>query len=88
MADYSDSYELFGEQVELVKFSQLEEKIKRVVHEYNQLKRRNEELEGLLKQKESDLEEANIKIRGLNEERDSVLAKVDSLLVMLQDISV
>jgi uncharacterized coiled-coil DUF342 family protein len=35
-----------------------------------------------------ELEEANNKIRGLKEERDSVRTKVDSLLDLLQDISV
>ncbi len=88
MARHSTSYELFGEQVELLKFPELEDKIRRVVGEYSLLKRRIDELEGLLKIRELELEEANTKIRGLNEERDSVRTKVDSLLDMLQDISV
>lgn len=87
MARHTASYELFGEQVELLKFPELEDRIRHVVGEYSLLKRRNEELEGLLKIRESELEEANKNIRGLNEEKDSVRTRVDSLLDMLQDIN-
>jgi len=52
------------------------------------LKKKNQELEELLKNKGVELEEANIKIRGLNEERNSIRTKVDSLLDLLQDINV
>jgi hypothetical protein len=45
-------------------------------------------LEGLLKQKEIELEDVNKKILGLDEERDAIRAKVDSLLDLLQDIKV
>lgn len=74
--------------MELVKFNELEEKIKGVLEEYSFLKKRNQELEGLLKDKDGEIEEANSEKKRLNEEWDAVRAKVDSLLDMLQDISV
>ncbi len=70
-----------------MKFSELENRIQRVVGEYSLLKRRNEELEGLLKTRELELEEARAKIRGWDEERESVRTRVDSLLDMLQDVN-
>lgn len=77
-----------GQVLELVKFNELEEKIKGVLEEYSFLKKRNQELEELLKNKGGELEEANSKVNRLSEELDAVRAKVDSLLDMLQDISV
>ena len=74
--------------VELVKFEELENKIKNLIEEHALLKKRNSELEELLKSKGLELEGANNKIRGLNEERNSVRTKVDSLLDLLQDIKV
>ncbi|MBM4270646.1 MAG: cell division protein ZapB [Deltaproteobacteria bacterium] len=74
--------------VELVKFKELENKIKNLIDEHTELKKRNRDLEELLKNKGLELEEANKKIRGLNEERDTVRTKIDSLLDMLQDIDV
>ena len=74
--------------VELVKFEELENKIKNLIKEHALLKKRNSELEELLKSKGLELEGANNKIRGLNEERNSVRTKVDSLLDLLQDIKV
>jgi hypothetical protein len=74
--------------VEFVKFSALEEKIKILIQEQALLKKKNQELEGLLKQKEMALEEINKKVRGLDEERDAIRTKVDSLLDLLQDIQV
>jgi uncharacterized coiled-coil DUF342 family protein len=74
--------------VEFVKFSALEEKIKSLIQEQALLKKKNQELEGLLKQKEMVLEEINKKVRGLDEERDAIRTKVDSLLDLLQDIQV
>ena len=71
----------------LGKFGELEEKIKSVIEEYALLKRRNRELEDLLKNKELEIGEANNKIRGLNEERETIRTKVDLLLEMLQDMS-
>jgi len=72
--------------VELVKFNELEEKVKSIIKEYALLKKRNEELEVLLKGKDGELEEVRNKIGMLNEERDSVRTKVDSLLDMLHGI--
>jgi uncharacterized coiled-coil DUF342 family protein len=74
--------------VELIKFKELENKLKNLIDEYSSLKKKNLEIETLLKNKGMELEEANNKIRGLKEERDSVRTKVDSLLDLLQDISV
>jgi len=72
--------------VELVKFNELEEKVKSIIKEYALLKKRNEELEVLLKGKDGELEEVRNKIGMLNEERDSVRTKLDSLLDMLHGI--
>jgi uncharacterized coiled-coil DUF342 family protein len=74
--------------VELVKFKELENKVKNLISEHSLLKKKNQELEELLKSKGLELEEANIKIKGLTEERNSVRTKVDSLLDLLQDINV
>lgn len=81
------AYELFGEPVELLKFSELENRIRQIVQEHNLLKRRIEELEECLKNRELELAETNNKMKGLDEERNSVRDKVDSLLDLLQDIS-
>jgi uncharacterized coiled-coil DUF342 family protein len=74
--------------VELIKFKELESKLKNLIEEYSLLKKKNLEVETLLKNKVTELGEANNQIRGLKEERDSVRTKVDSLLDLLQDISV
>ena len=74
--------------MELVKFNELEEKVKSIIQEYALLKTRNEELEVLLKSKDQELEGVRNKIGMLNEERDSVRIKVDSLLDMLHGIEV
>jgi chromosome segregation ATPase len=74
--------------VELVKFEELENRIKNLIDEYALLKKKNDELEELLKRKGRELEEANNKIGGLNEERNMIRTKVDSLLDLLQDINV
>lgn len=74
--------------LEFSNFEQLEGKIKIIINEYSLLKKRNNELEEILKNKSLELEEANKSIRGLKEERDIVRTKVDSLLDMLQDIKV
>jgi uncharacterized coiled-coil DUF342 family protein len=73
--------------VELVKFKELEERIKGLVEEYNTLKKRTKELEELVAIKSGELKEANGKIDKLNEERDSVRHKVDTLLDLLEDIT-
>jgi chromosome segregation ATPase len=72
--------------VELVKFGQLEEKIKGLIDEHSLLKKEKKELEGLLKEKDGELEEARNNLLKLQEERDAIRAKVDSLLDLLQDI--
>lgn len=74
--------------MELVKFEELENKIKNLIEGHALLRSKNHELEELLKSKGLELEGANNKIRGLNEERDSIRTKVDSLLDLLQDINV
>jgi uncharacterized coiled-coil DUF342 family protein len=74
--------------VELVKFEELESKIKNLINEHELLKKKNHELEELLKSKGVELEEASNKIRGLNEERNTIRTKVDSLIDLLQDINV
>jgi uncharacterized coiled-coil DUF342 family protein len=73
--------------VELVKFKKLEESIKGLVEEYNTLKKRTKELEELVAIKSGELKEANGTIAKLNEERDSVRHKVDTLLDLLEDIN-
>jgi uncharacterized coiled-coil DUF342 family protein len=73
--------------VELVKFKELEERIKELVEEYNTLKKRTKELEELVAIKSGELKEANGTIAKLNEERDSVRHKVDTLLDLLEDIN-
>jgi uncharacterized coiled-coil DUF342 family protein len=74
--------------VELVKFEELESKIKNLINEHELLKKKNRELEELLKSKGVELEETSNKIRGLNEERNTIRTKVDSLIDLLQDINI
>jgi FtsZ-binding cell division protein ZapB len=73
--------------VELVKFKELEDKIAGLIEDYSLLKERNQKLEELLTKKGRDLEEAEGRIRKLNEERDAIRTKVDSLLGMMQNIN-
>jgi uncharacterized coiled-coil DUF342 family protein len=77
-----------GRMVEFLKFDELEKKINGLIEDYALLKKRNQELEELLKNKTMELEEANKKMGGLKEERDAVRTKVDSLLDLLQEIKV
>lgn len=74
--------------MELIKFKELESKLKKLLDEYASLKKKNLELETEVKNKIAELEEATNKFRGFKEERDSVRTKVDSLLELLQDIGV
>ncbi|MBN1613764.1 MAG: cell division protein ZapB [Deltaproteobacteria bacterium] len=74
--------------MEIGKFEALEDKIRYLVKDYSLLKTRIQELEELLKNKVEEIEEAKIKIKGFQEERDTVRAKVDSLIDLLQDINV
>jgi uncharacterized coiled-coil DUF342 family protein len=72
--------------VEFLKFNELEKKINGLLGDYALLKKRNLELEELLQNKITELDEANKKMEGLREERDAVRTKVDSLLDLLQEI--
>jgi uncharacterized coiled-coil DUF342 family protein len=73
--------------VELVKFRELEQRIKGLVEGHQALKKRLRELEELVEIKSGEIREANSKIAKLNEERDSVKQKVDTLLDLLEDIN-
>ena len=73
--------------MELVKFRELEQRIKGLVEEHQALKKRLKELEELVEIKSGEVREANSKITKLNEERDSVRQKVDTLLDLLEDIN-
>jgi len=75
-----------GEDVEFLKFDELEKKIAGLIEDYTLLKKRNLELEEQLKNKTTEMEEVSEKIGGLREERDAVRTKVDSLLDLLQEI--
>jgi uncharacterized coiled-coil DUF342 family protein len=72
--------------VEFLKFDELEKKINGLIGDYVLLKKRNLELEELLQNKTTELDEANKQMGGLREERDAVRTKVDSLLDLLQEI--
>ncbi len=72
--------------VELGKFKELEDKIKGIISEQVLLKKQTQILEEALKNKESELEVLNSKLKALDEERNSVRARVDSLLDLLADI--
>ncbi|MCU0531203.1 MAG: cell division protein ZapB [Syntrophales bacterium] len=73
--------------MELVKFRELEQRIKGLVEEHQALRKRLKELEELVEIKSGEIREANSKIAKLNEERDSVKQKVDTLLDLLEDIN-
>jgi len=72
--------------VELEKFAKLEEKIKVIVAEKVSLKKQIQTLEDTLKSKEAELERVNGKLKALDEERNSVRARVDSLLDLIADV--
>ncbi|MEE9911982.1 MAG: hypothetical protein K4571_09700 [Deltaproteobacteria bacterium] len=74
--------------MEIGKFTELEDKIKHIVSEQVFLKKQISILEDALKNKELELEEYKSKLRVLDEERNSVRARVDSLLDLLADIEV
>jgi chromosome segregation ATPase len=73
-------------QVELGNFKELEDKIKGIVSEQVFLKKQIQTLEEALKNKESEIEVLSSKLKALDGERDSVRARVDSLLDLLADI--
>ncbi|OPY87011.1 MAG: Cell division protein ZapB [Smithella sp. PtaU1.Bin162] len=72
--------------MELEKFKELENKIKGIVSEQVFLKKQISTLEEALKNKDSEIDVLNNKIKTLDGERDSVRARVDSLLGLLADI--
>lgn len=72
--------------MELGKFKELEDKIKGILSEQVFLKKQIQTLEETLKNKESEIEVLNSKLKALDGERDSVRARVDSLLDLLADI--
>ena len=72
--------------MELGKFKELEDKIKVIVNEQVFLKKQIHILEEALKNKESECDGLSIKLKALDEERNSVRARVDSLLDLLTDI--
>ena len=74
--------------MDLVKFSELEDKIKSIVSEQNFFKKQCQILEEALKNKESEIEKYKSELKALDEERNSVRARVDSLLDLLADIEV
>ena len=72
--------------MELEKFKKLEDKIKVIVSEKVSLKKQIQILEETLKNKEAELERVKGKLKALDEERNSVRARVDSLLDLIADI--
>ena len=74
--------------MELEKFKELEDRIKSIVSERVFIKKQIQILEEALKNKESEIEELNSKLKTLDKERNSVRARVDSLLNLLADIKV
>ena len=74
--------------MELEKFKALEDKIKNILTEYSSLKKQNEELKGILKNTDLELEGAKGRIEELNEERDAIRTKLDTLINLLQDVEV
>lgn len=74
--------------MEISKFTELEDKIKHIVNEQIFLKKQISVLEEALKNKESEIEGYKSKLSVLDEERNSVRARVDSLLDLLADIEV
>ena len=72
--------------MELEKFKELEDKIKGIVSEKVFLKKQIKTLEEALKNKEAELVGLNSKIKASDEERNSVRARVDSLIDLLADI--
>jgi len=72
--------------VEMEKFSKLEDKIKVIVNEKVSLKKQIQTLEDTLKSKEAEIERLNGKLKALDEERNSVRARVDSLLDLIADV--
>lgn len=74
--------------LELDKFNALEGKIKNILSEYSLVKKQNNELTGLLKNTELELEGAKGRLLELNEERDAIRTKLDMLINLLQDVDI
>ncbi|HPL97158.1 MAG TPA: hypothetical protein PLB14_01490 [Smithellaceae bacterium] len=74
--------------MEISKFAELEQKIKKIVSEQIFLKKQISALEDTLKDKETEIEDFRNKFKILEEERNSVRTRVDSLLDLLADIEV
>ncbi|MEQ8253215.1 MAG: hypothetical protein ABRQ28_01360 [Smithellaceae bacterium] len=72
--------------MEIGKFNELEDKIKGIISEKIFLKKQLQTLEEVLKNKESEIEDLNNKLKALDGERENVRARVDSLLELLADI--
>ena len=72
--------------MEIGKFNELEDKIKGIISEKIFLKKQIQTLEEVLKNKESEIEVLNNKLKALDGERENVRARVDSLLELLADI--
>ena len=72
--------------MELEKFKKLEDKINVIVSEKVALKKQIQILEETLKNKEAELEGVKGKLKALDEERNSVRARVDSLLDLIADV--
>ncbi|MEQ8152077.1 MAG: cell division protein ZapB [Smithellaceae bacterium] len=72
--------------MEIGKFNELEDKIKGIISEKIFLKQQIQTLEEVLKNKESEIEDLNNKLKALDGERENVRARVDSLLELLADI--
>lgn len=74
------------DRVESHTFDQLEEKIKKVIDMYVQLKQRTGELEELIQARDRELREANAAVRALKDEKEAVKGRIDSLLEKLDRI--
>jgi predicted nucleic acid-binding Zn-ribbon protein len=72
--------------VELEKFKKLEDKIQSIISEKVSLKKQIQILEESLKNKEAELEGVKGKLKVLDEERNSVRARVDSLLELIAEV--
>jgi chromosome segregation ATPase len=83
---FNDIEGLFS--MELEKFEKLEEKVRSLIEDHSELKKRNQDLDALLKRKDTELEGANSEIRRLHAERDAIRTKVDTLLDQLKDVGV
>ncbi len=74
--------------MDLQKFEELEDKLKLLVGEFNVQRKKIQELEQVLHDRNMEIEELNGKLLGLSKEREAVRTKVDSLLSLLHDVSV